>query len=119
QLLDKVRQPFNVTSLGQVAVIAGMDDEEHVRRTLAVNAEGMAYLEREFARLRIEYVPSHANFILTGVGDGRAVFDKLLRLGVIVRPMGGYGFPRHVRISVGLPEENRRLIAALEETLLH
>lgn len=113
QLLDKVRQPFNVTSLGQIAVVAGMDDEEHVRRTLAVNAEGMAYLEREFARLKIEYVPSHANFILTDVGDGPAVFDKMLRLGVIVRPMGGYGFPHHVRISVGLPEENRRLIAAI------
>ncbi|HTY56510.1 MAG TPA: histidinol-phosphate transaminase [Candidatus Binataceae bacterium] len=114
QLLDKVRQPFNVTSLGQVAVVAGMDDEEHVRRTLANNAEGMAYLEREFARLRIEYVPSQANFILADVGGGRAVYDELLRMGVIVRPMGGYGFPRHVRISVGLPEENRRLIATLE-----
>ena len=94
-----------------------MDDEEHVRRTLATNAEGMAYLEREFARLHIEYVPSYANFILADVGDGRAVFDKLLQLGVIVRPMGGYGFPRHVRISVGLPEENHRLIETLEYTL--
>jgi histidinol-phosphate aminotransferase len=117
QLLDKVRQPFNVTSLGQTAVIAGMDDAEHVRRTLAVNAEGMAYLEEEFARRRIPYVPSHANFLLADVGDGRAVFDHLLKLGVIVRPMGGYGFPRHVRISVGLMDENRRLIAALEQTL--
>jgi histidinol-phosphate aminotransferase len=117
QLLNKVRQPFNVTSLGQIAVIAGMDDEEHVRRTLATNAEGMDYLEREFARLHVEYVPSCANFILADVGDGRAVFDKLLQLGVIVRPMGGYGFPRHVRISVGLPEENRHLIEALERTL--
>jgi histidinol-phosphate aminotransferase len=118
QLLDKVRQPFNVTSLGQIAVIAGMDDADHVRRTLAVNAEGMAYVEKEFARLKIAYVPSHANFILADVGNGGAVFDKLLRLGVIVRPMGGYGFPRHVRISVGLMDENRRLIAALEKTLV-
>ncbi|MGA2411339.1 MAG: histidinol-phosphate transaminase [Candidatus Binataceae bacterium] len=117
QLLDKVRQPFNVTSLGQIAVIAGMDDDDHVRQTLAANAEGMAYLEGEFARLHIEYVPSYANFILADVGDGRAVFDRLLRMGVIVRPMGGYGFPRHVRISVGLMDENRRLIAALQEIL--
>ena len=116
-LLNKVRQPFNVTSLAQVAVIAGMDDVEHVNNTLRVNREGMEFLEREFKKLQIGYVPSQANFILAEVGDGRAVFDKLLHLGVIVRPMGGYGFPRHVRISVGLPEENRRLVAALEKIL--
>jgi histidinol-phosphate aminotransferase len=114
QLLHKVRQPFNVTSLAQAAVIAGMDDAEHVRRTLANNAEGIAYLEREFKRLGLACVPSHANFILTDVGDGNAVFNRLLKLGVIVRPMGAYGWPRHVRISVGLPEENRRLVEGLE-----
>jgi histidinol-phosphate aminotransferase len=63
----------------------------------------------------LSFVPSHANFILVEVGDGRAVYDGLLRKGVIVRPMNGYGYPHHVRISVGLPEENRRLIAALSE----
>jgi histidinol-phosphate aminotransferase len=117
RLLNNVRQPFNVTSLGQVAVIAALEDDEHVRNTLRVNQEGMAYLERELARLGIEYVPSQANFILADVGDGRAIFERLLHKGVIVRPMGGYKLPRHVRISVGLPEENRRLIAALETCL--
>jgi histidinol-phosphate aminotransferase len=117
QLLHKVRQPFNVTSIAQAAVMAGMDDVDHVRRTLANNAEGIAYLEREFKRLGLAFVPSHANFILAEVGAGKAVFDKLLALGVIVRPMGGYGWPRHVRISVGLPEENRKLITALEKAL--
>ncbi len=116
-LLNKVRQPFNVTSLGQIAVTAGMDDEEHVRNTLRVNAEGMAYLEGEFKRLGIAYVPSHANFILADVGGGRAVYEKLLRQGVIVRPMDGYGYLRHVRISVGLSEENRKLVAALKKVL--
>lgn len=116
-LLNKVRQPFNVTSLAQVAVMAGMDDVEHVNNTLRVNREGMEFLEREFKKLGIGFVPSQANFILAEVGDGRAVFDKLLRLGVIVRPMNGYGFPRHVRISVGLREENRRLVAALKKIL--
>jgi histidinol-phosphate aminotransferase len=116
-LLNNVRQPFNVTSLGQVAAIAGMDDEEHVRRTLEVNAEGMAYLEREFKRLKIAFVPSQANFILADVGDGPTVYERLLREGVIVRPMGGYGLPRHVRISVGLREENQKLIAALARVL--
>lgn len=112
-LLNKVRQPFNVTSLGQVAVMAGMDDRQHIAETLRVNSEGMTFLEGQFRRLGIGFVPSQANFILAEVGDGRAVYDQLLRLGVIVRPMHGYGFPGHVRISVGLPEENRKLIAAL------
>lgn len=118
-LLHNVRQPFNVTSIAQAGVIAGLDDREHVRRTLEVNAEGMAYLEREFGRLGLAYPKSHANFILVDVGDGGAVYQKLLRSGVIVRPMGGYGWPRHLRVSVGLPEENRRLIAALEKALGH
>jgi histidinol-phosphate aminotransferase len=113
QMLDKVRQPFNVTSLAQVAGIAGMDDRAHIARTLQVNAEGMAYLETEFRRLGLAFVPSHGNFILVEVGDGRAVYDHLLHKGVIVRPMNGYGYPRHVRVSVGLPEENRRFVAAL------
>lgn len=116
-LLDKVRQPFNVTSLGQAAALAGMDDEEHIRNTLHVNQEGMAFLERELTRLNIPFVPSQANFLLVRVGEGRAVYEKLLRLGVIVRPMNSYGLPHHVRISVGLPEENRKLIAALKKAL--
>ena len=115
QMLHNVRQPFNVTSLAQVAAIAGIDDTAHLARTLQVNAEGMDYLEVEFRRLGLSFVPSHANFILVEVGDGHAIYDKLLRRGVIVRPMNGYGYPHHVRISVGLPEENRRLIAALSE----
>jgi histidinol-phosphate aminotransferase len=116
-LLNKLRQPFNVTSLAQVAVLAGMDDVEHVNNTLRVNREGMEFLERELKKLGVKFVPSQANFILAEVGDSRAVFDKLLHLGVIVRPMGGYGFPRHVRISVGLREENRKLVAALKKIL--
>jgi len=117
QMLHNVRQPFNVTSLAQVAAIAGMDDRAHIARTLQVNAEGMDYLEGEFRRLKAPFVPSHANFFLVEVGDGRAVYEKLLRKGVIVRAMNGYGYPRHVRISVGLPEENRRLVEALGEVM--
>jgi len=117
RLLNNVRQPFNVTALAQVAAVAALDDDAHVRDTLRVNAEGMAYMERELARMEVPFVRSHANFILADVGDGRAVFDKLLRHGVIVRPVGGYGLPRHIRISVGLEEENRKLIAALAQVL--
>jgi histidinol-phosphate aminotransferase len=116
-LLHKVRQPFNVTSPAQIAAIAGLDDKEHVARTLAVNAAGIEYLEREFKRLGIDFVPTNANFILAEVRDGARVFNGLLKHGVIVRPMGGYGLPGHVRISVGLESENRRLIGALEQVL--
>jgi len=116
-MLNHIRQPFNVSTLAQVAVLAAMDDHEHVRKTLEVNARGVAYLEREFRRLGLDFVPTQANFFLVDVGDGRAVFEKLLRLGVIVRPMNSYGLPRHVRISVGLEEENHRLIEALETVL--
>lgn len=115
RMLHNVRQPFNITMPAQVAALAGMDDAEHVRNTLRMNAQGMAQLEREFKRLGVDYVPSHANFILAEVGDGRAVYEQLLKLGVIVRPLGGYGLPRHVRISIGLPRENQRLVAALEK----
>jgi histidinol-phosphate aminotransferase len=116
-LLHKVRQPFNVTSLAQIAAIAGLDDAPHVRQTLENNAAGLAYLEHEFKRLGIDFVPSHANFILAEVGDGLKVFNGLLKLGVIVRPMGGYGLPGHLRISVGLEHENRRLVSALKQVL--
>jgi histidinol-phosphate aminotransferase len=117
RLLDKVRQPFNVNSLAQVAVVAGLDDADHVRRTLDNNRAGMEYLEREFTRLKVGFLPSQANFILADVGDGRAVYDALLRRGVIVRPMNGYGLPRHVRISIGLEAENQKLVAALGEVM--
>jgi histidinol-phosphate aminotransferase len=117
RLLNNVRQPFNVNSLAQVAVIAGIGDHEHIRRTLENNRAGMSYLEAEFTRLGVKFVPSQANFILAEVGDGGAVYEALLREGVIVRPMGGYGLPCHVRISVGLEAENRRLIAALADVM--
>jgi histidinol-phosphate aminotransferase len=117
RLLNNVRQPFNITSPAQVGVEAGMEDHDHVARTLEVNRSGIAYLEGELRRIGVEFLPSQANFILADVGEGRAVYEKLLREGVIVRPMNGYGLPRHVRISVGLPEENRRLAAALERVV--
>ena len=116
-LLNNVRQPFNINLLAQAAVLAAMDDHEYVRRTLEVNAQGIEYLEREFNRLKVRFVPTQGNFFLVEVGDGVEIYNALLKRGVIVRPMHGYQFPRHVRISVGLPEENRRLIEALTAVL--
>lgn len=116
-MLNNVRQPFNVNALAQVAVIAAMDDVKHIENTLRVNREGMRYIEEALGTMGIEYLPSQANFLLADVGDGRTVYEKLLRRGVIVRPMNGYALPRHVRISVGLAEENRALIAALRKVV--
>jgi histidinol-phosphate aminotransferase len=115
--IGRLRQPFNVNSLALVAAVAALDDDEHVRRTLAVNREGMAFLRRAFGALGIESVPSAANFILVRVGDGARVYDALLRRGVIVRPMEGYGFPEHVRVTVGTAAENERLVDALRAIL--
>ncbi len=109
--LERARHPFNVSLVAQVAAAAALDDDAHVARSREVNAHGLAYLERELGQLGIETCPSDANFILAQTGPGCA--DALLQAGVIVRPMGGFGLPDFVRISVGLPEENERLIKVL------
>ncbi len=103
--------------LAQVAALAALDDDEHVERSRQANRDGMVFLEREFARLGLPYVPSQANFVLVRVGNGGEVYERLLRRGVIVRPVAGYGFPEHVRVTVGTAEENRRFVDALEEAL--
>jgi histidinol-phosphate aminotransferase len=115
--LERIRQPFNVNGLAQVGALAALDDYEHVERSRRTNREGMQFLEGAFARLGLSWVPSQANFVLVRVGDGAAVYDGLLRQGVIVRPVAGYGFPQHVRATVGTAEENQRFVAALERVL--
>jgi histidinol-phosphate aminotransferase len=112
--LERIRQPFNVNSLALVAATAALDDGEHVRRTLAANREGMAFLVAAFRRLGLEHVPSAANFVLVRVGPAARIYQALLRRGVIVRPMEVYGFPEHVRVTVGTAAENERFVAALE-----
>ena len=116
-LLQKVRQPFNVNSIAQAGALAALADTAHIRRTKTMTRSGLAYLEREFRKLKLEYVPSCANFVLVNVGDGDKIFRALQRHGVIVRPMRGYKMPEWVRVTVGLPEENRRLSRALREEL--
>jgi histidinol-phosphate aminotransferase len=120
QLIDmmhRVRQPFNVNAAAQWAALAALDDVDHVKRSLEVNRLGIEYLQREFTRLGLEFVPSRANFILVRVGKGQEVFEQLLSQGVIVRSMAGYQFPEHVRVTVGTMAENRRFIDALEKTI--
>ena len=116
-LLQRVRQPFNVNAVGQAGALAALGDKAHIRRTKAMTRRGLAYLEKEFRRLKLEFVPSCANFVLVNVGDGDEVFRALQRRGIIVRPMRAYKMPAWVRVTVGLPEQNRRFIAALEAEL--
>ncbi len=117
-VLNRVRQPFNVDSLAQVAAAAVLDDKDYLEQSRRVNREGMAQLEDGFRKLGLEWIPSAGNFLAVDVGEqAAAVNQSLLEQGVIVRPVGGYGMPRHLRISIGLPEENRRCLEALGQAL--
>jgi len=122
-LLNRVRQPFNVNNLALVAAIAALDDEAFVEQSYALNVAGMARLTDGFKRLGLEWIPSYGNFVSVAVprekGASRAgaVFQRLLEQGVIVRPVAGYGMPDHLRVTVGLPEENERFLAALARAL--
>ena len=116
-LMQRVRQPFNVNAIAQAGALAALDDTGHIRKTKSLTRRGLAYLEKEFTRRKLEYVPSCANFILVNVGDGDKVFRELQQRGVIVRPMRGYKMPGWVRVTVGLPAENRRFIRELAAVL--
>ena len=116
-LMHRVRQPFNVNAVAQWAALAALDDSEHVQRSLAANRHGMEFLSAAFDQLGLSYVPSHGNFVLVRVGNGNGVYQSLLRHGVIVRPMGVYEFPEHVRVTVGTMDENRRFIEALRKVV--
>jgi histidinol-phosphate aminotransferase len=116
-MVNRVRAPFNVNSIAQAAAIAALGDEEFVARGFANNRAGMAQIEAGIKALGLSFIPSFANFITMDVGNGPAVFQALLKRGVIVRPIANYGLPRHVRVTIGLPEENARFLVALKEAL--
>jgi histidinol-phosphate aminotransferase len=115
--LDRIRQPFNVSSLAQAAALAALDDDEHVERSRRINSDGKRWLVAELGSLGLEHVPTQANFILVNVGDGAAITEALVRRGVIVRPMVIYGFPGFVRVTIGTEAENRRFIDSLRGVL--
>ncbi len=112
-LLNRIRQPFNVNTLAQVAALAALEEDAHARQTVAMVQEGIRVLYRAFDELGIKYVPTRANFILVELPDAGRVYQQLLRRGVIVRPMASFGLERALRITVGTPEENARLVQAL------
>lgn len=115
--LEKIRQPFNINLPAQAAAMAALDDTAHVEKTRRINSRGLRFYAREFRRRKLEFVKSSGNFILVRVGEGQKVFQELQKLGVIVRPMGGYQLPEWIRISVGTPKENTRCIEALDRVL--
>ncbi len=116
-VLQKARQPFNVNALAQAAALAAIEDEAHVTRTIEVNREGLRFYEHAFSERGIEFVPSHANFILAKVGDGDHMFSEMLQRGVIVRAMRGYKLPDYVRISIGTERENQRCMEVFDEVM--
>jgi|SRR5215831_1409247 len=117
RVLQKTRQPFNVSGLAQVGALASLDDEEHRRKTKRTTDEGRAYLEEQFNSMGVPFIQSAGNFVLVKVGHGVDVFRKLLHRHVIVRAMNGYNLVDWVRISIGTMEENQQCIAALREVL--
>ena len=117
-LMNRIRQPFNVNSLAQAAALAALDDDAHVLECVRMIEAGRHFLYDEFKRLGLSYVPSRANFILVDAGRSAAdIYQKLLHHGVIVRPMTPFGLETALRITVGTPEENRKLVKALRVAL--
>ncbi len=113
-LMNKVRQPFNTNSLGQIGAVAALADRKHVEKSIAINSEGKQFLYQSFARLGISYLPTEANFILFEAPvDGLELYDTLLKKGVIIRPMGG----KKLRVTIGLPDENKRFVNELEQII--
>lgn len=120
-LLNRIRQPFNVNTMAQAAAVAALNDAEFLRKSAQLNAEGYKQLTSAFETMGLEYVSSYGNFVLVKVGEdndaGNRVNLALLKQGVIVRPVGNYGLPQWLRITIGLPEENARFIEALKKAL--
>lgn len=117
-LLNRVRQPFNVSIVALAAAEAVLDDADYLARSVALNHAGMEQLEQGLKQLGVGYIPSFGNFVTADMArPAQPLFQALLREGVIVRPLGGYQMPQHLRISVGLPEENERFLRALKQVL--
>jgi histidinol-phosphate aminotransferase len=116
-VLQRVKLTFNTNAIAQAGALAALSDDVFVQKTRRLTAKGRVWLEAQFKKMGLEYVPSVANFVLVRVGNGRALFQALQKRGVIVRPMDGYRMPEWVRVTVGTMHQNRRFIRALKEEL--
>ncbi len=116
--LNRVRQAFNVNSLALAAATAALQDQEHVARSVAANREALSLVRGAFDTMSIRHYPTQGNFILIDCGrPALPIYDAMLRLGVIVRPVGGYGLPNHLRITLGTQAQNQRMLEALKHAL--
>jgi len=117
-VMNRVRQPFNVNSMALSAATAALADMEFVARSYAANLQGMRQLREGAERLQLDYIPSFGNFLTVRVGKAQDIYKRLLRRGVIVRPVGGgYGLPEHLRVTIGTEAENERFLSALAASL--
>jgi histidinol-phosphate aminotransferase len=115
--MNRVRQPFNVNSVAQAGAVAALGDLGYLARSRILNTEGMQQIVAGTARLGLDHIPSRGNFVCVRVGSASEVYGQLLRRGVIVRPIAAYGMPEWLRVSIGLPTENERFLAALADVL--
>jgi histidinol-phosphate aminotransferase len=116
-VLQKTRQPFNVNGLAQIAALAALEDNDYLAKTKQIIDTGRAFLEKEFAAMKLRFVPSAGNFVFVYVGNGPAIFKQMLARKIIVRPLVGYGLPEWLRITVGTMEQNTKCIEALKQVL--
>ena len=116
-MLNRVRQPFNVNSISLAAAAAALDDHEFVRKSYELNLAGMQQLTAGLQALGLEFIPSYGNFVTVKVGDAKGVNHALLKCGVIVRPIAGYGLPEWLRVTIGLESENARFLSSLKQAI--
>ncbi len=116
-LMNRVREPFNVNSMALAGAAAALDDEDFIRRTFDLNSAGMKQLTQGLTALRLEFIPSFGNFVSFRVPNAAGVFQRLLERGVIVRPIAGYGMPDYLRVSTGLEAENARFLESLKQAI--
>lgn len=116
-LLNRVRQPFNVSSVAQAAALAALGDTTHLQRSIALNTAGMQQICTGLQRLGLRFIPSFGNFLSFRIGNASAIYQRLLKHGVIVRPVANYGMPEYLRVSIGLEAENDKFLSALASAI--
>ena len=116
-MLNRVRQPFNVNSVAQVAAVAALGDTDHLQRSVRLNTAGMQQICAGLQRLGLTYIPSFGNFLSFRIGGATAMYQRLLKRGIIVRPVANYGMPDYLRVSIGLEAENEKFLSALASAM--
>ena len=116
-MMNRVRQPFNVNSVAQAAAVASLRDDAFVRQTHELNRRGMEQITQGLGKLGLEFIPSYGNFVSFKIGNGMKTYRRLLELGVIVRPVASYDMPDYLRVSIGLESENEKFLSALKQAL--